>query len=118
MKPAVAVDCHDGPCTDAIFYEDVTWHASLTMTTDALAGGAAVRDRHPERPERADRPRRLRARTVQVERRLHRPHDRRAGEAMDGLRRLPGRPMPDQADRWLVGFKAGMLGTVDGVSLR
>ena len=37
VKPPVAVECHDGPCTDALFYDDVTWHASLTMTADALA---------------------------------------------------------------------------------
>ena len=38
IKPPVAVECRQlGPCTDAVFYEDVTWHASLSLTTDALA---------------------------------------------------------------------------------
>ncbi len=36
-KSAVAVQCNEGPCTDAVFYENVTWHASLTVTVDASA---------------------------------------------------------------------------------
>ncbi len=37
IKPSLAAQCVASPCREARGYENVTWHASMTITTDALA---------------------------------------------------------------------------------
>ena len=36
IKAPLAVSCSRAPCRDAVSYETVTWHASLTITSNAL----------------------------------------------------------------------------------
>ena len=118
VKPAVAVDCHDGPCTDAIFYEEVTWHASLTTTADAMDEAplfvtAILND--PDEPiiRGACGPGRCKSNADFTDLTI----DAR-GRPWMAFVACPDGVCPTRPTGGWWGSSAGMLGTIDGVSLR
>ena len=118
VKPAVAVECRDGPCTDAIFYEDVTWHASLTMTADALAEAplfvtAILNDPSEPIVRGACGPGRCKSNADFTDLTID-----AQGKPWMAFVACPDGQCPTRPTGGWWGSSAGMLGTIDGVSLR
>ena len=118
VKPAVAVDCHEGPCTDAIFYEDVTWHASLTMTADALEEAplfvtAILNDPSVPIVRGACGPGRCKSNADFTDLTID-----AQGKPWMAFVACPDGQCPTRPTGGWWGSSAGMLGTVDGVFLR
>ena len=118
IKPPVAVECRLGPCTDAVFYEDVTWHAEPVVDDRCPAQAptfvsAILNDPASPIVRGACGPGRCKSNADFTDLVID-----SAGQPWMAFVACPDGECPTRPTGGWWGSSTGMLGTVDGVSLR
>lgn len=118
IKASLAVQCLRAPCRDALLYDTVTWHASLTVTSNALDRdplfvSAILND--PGQPILRGEcgPGRCKSNGDFIDLAID-----AAGSPWLAFVACPGGECPQTTIRPGWGSAPGMLGTLDGVPLR